>query len=44
LVRLSAIGRIRVQAGSRYLAELAPGVLLPVGRTRYQALLRKLAG
>jgi DNA-binding LytR/AlgR family response regulator len=44
LVRLSAVRRIRVRAGSQYAAELDTGAFLPVGRTHYQALLRQLAG
>lgn len=44
LVRLSAVKRLHVRAGSRYTAELFSGQLLPVGRTRYQAIRDRLCG
>lgn len=42
LVRVSAIRRLHVRAGSRCRAELANGERLPVGRTRSRELWRTL--
>lgn len=44
LVRLSAIKQLHVHEGGRYEAELVPGQMLPVGRTRYKAIRDRLCG
>ncbi|MFT7157095.1 MAG: two-component system response regulator LytT [Parvicella sp.] len=36
LVKLSEIKEITVASGSKYLAELKNGVLIPIGRTKYK--------
>lgn len=44
LVRLSAVQRIHVHAGSHYAVELIGGQILPVGRTHYHGLRSKIIG
>lgn len=38
LVRMSEVKEIRVETGSKYLAELKDGTLIPIGRTKYKDL------
>lgn len=44
LIRLDEVARIRVQKGSRYSAVLAGGEEVPIGRTRLEAVRRRLEG
>ena len=41
LVRMSEIREIRVKSGSKYMAELKHGALIPIGRTKYKDIKAK---
>ena len=41
LVKMSEIREIIVESGSKYMAELKNGVIIPIGRTKYKAIKAK---
>lgn len=41
LVKMSEIAKIKVETGSKYMAELTNGTIIPIGRTKYKELKAK---